>query len=151
MISERLMTTAGAAALWCGLIGCGKTEEPVVVYEPEIGLADIARTTLDVKANAYSLLDADQTMGRFPGAIAVARLKLSDAKHPSDGSGVALKPLQPSEAAYWKLMNGGYLPKDLYDYSALLATLMMIFLLFKIGRKRGLNYLETVLCLSLFL
>lgn len=101
MRSERFVILTGASALWWGLLGCGKTEEPVVVYEPEIGLADIARTTLDVNANSYRLLNADQTMGRFPGAIAVARLKLSDEKHRTDGDAVMLKPLNRSEAAYW--------------------------------------------------
>jgi hypothetical protein len=98
---ERFVILAGATTLWSGLWGCGKTEEPIVVYEPEIGLADIARTSLEVKANAYHLLNPDQTMGRFPGAIAVARLKLSDEKHRTDGNVVALKSLNGPEAAYW--------------------------------------------------
>lgn len=96
----RYAAIAMGVGLWCGILGCQKKAEPVVVSEPEIGLADIARTTLDVKTNAYFLLSADQTMGRFPGAIAVARLKLSDAVHDSENA-VALKPLLPSEAAYW--------------------------------------------------
>ena len=101
MRSERFVILAGVAALWCGVLACGKTEEPVVVYEPEIGLADIARTSLNVSANSFQLLNADQTMGRFPGAIAVARLKISDEKNRTDGSGVSLKPLNGPEAAYW--------------------------------------------------
>ena len=62
----RYAAIAMSVGLWCGILGCQKEAEPVAVYEPEIGLADIARTSLDVKTNAYFLLSADQTMGRFP-------------------------------------------------------------------------------------
>jgi hypothetical protein len=56
-----------------------------------------------------------------------------------------------AEAFYWKLMVGGFLPKDLYDYFGLLTVGICAFFLYKISKEKNLKPLEIALCLAFFL
>jgi len=55
------------------------------------------------------------------------------------------------EALYWKVFTAGFLPRDLYDYSAFLFTGILCVLLIQIAKHIKLHPQEVLLCLALFL
>lgn len=54
------------------------------------------------------------------------------------------------EAAYWKAFKAGWMPKDLYDYSAFVITCLLGCILFGIARRRRLGVLEALLISAFF-
>lgn len=54
------------------------------------------------------------------------------------------------EAGYWKSMRNGWLPKDLYDYFAILATVQISSLIYAICCRRKLSNLATFLLVAVF-
>jgi hypothetical protein len=81
--------------------GCAEKDVEPIVLEPETKLSDIAGGTLTTKKNQYHLVNRNRSEGRFPGAVAVARLKLADGAPIEAPRPVELKPLKDEEAAYW--------------------------------------------------
>jgi hypothetical protein len=80
---------------------CAEKNVIPITCEPEISLTDIAGGTLEQTNDECHLVESGRSEGRFPGGLAVARLKVAEDITGDSGKPVELKPLKDQEAAYW--------------------------------------------------
>lgn len=85
-------------ALLLTALGCAT---PVHTLRPVLGLADLTGQNIEIPANTYRLTEARPSYGRFPCAIAVARLSWQDELPDRSDRSLVLEPLRDDEAARW--------------------------------------------------
>lgn len=76
MTTRSLRWTTGLAAGLALLAACSQ-KQTLVTYEPAVGIGDLA-ADLTVPASGYALTAPGNTVGRFPCALAIARLAPRD-------------------------------------------------------------------------
>ena len=93
---HRAVSTTMTLALLAALLsGCQHT--PAATYEPRLTMASLA-PGLDAPDNTYLLQVDDQTQGRFPCSLAVARLALPEIEPNGD---LVTAEMSPGDEAYW--------------------------------------------------
>jgi len=74
-----LAALATFSLLFAGISGCKKPELPPVAYcGPTLASADLGLSQVNCSPNGYVILEKKRSRGRFPAALAVARLVPSD-------------------------------------------------------------------------
>lgn len=94
---ETYRYTIWVAVFIAAIAGCSSNEAPLAYSGVTLPVQNLGGAA-DCPADAYVLHDAEHSRGRFPCALAIARLEHAESP---DGAGWQVATMRPEEGSYW--------------------------------------------------